>query len=179
MTGLGALATIDPGARWSVAVPLAAALPLIIATIRHQEKSWHGEIAASLVCAGAAVPIAMAAGATTKTAAAVAIPFALLFVASTLAVRVVILRVRRGGDPKATAATRRAALSFTVGSAAILALLTASDLLAASFLIAAAPGLLIATAIAYRPPAPSHLRTLGWTLVAVSVMTAIVVVAMA
>src|SRR4030095_16500565 len=131
MTGLGALATIDPGARWSVAVPLAAALPLIIATIRHQQKSWHGEIAASLVCAGAAVPIAMAAGATTKTASAVAIPFALLFVASTLGVRVVILRVRRGGDPKAPAATRRAALSFTVGSAAMLALLTASKLLAA------------------------------------------------
>src|SRR4030095_12266779 len=112
MTGLGVVATSAPAARWSVAVPLAAALPLIIATIRHQEKSWHGEIAASLVCAGAAVPIAMAAGATTKTAAAVAIPFALFFVASTLGVRVVILRVLRGGRVHKTAARHSTSVSL-------------------------------------------------------------------
>jgi hypothetical protein len=41
----------------------------------------------------------------------------------------------------------------------------------------AAPGLLTAAVIAVYPPAPSGLRTLGWTLVAISVLTTAIVVA--
>jgi hypothetical protein len=41
----------------------------------------------------------------------------------------------------------------------------------------AAPGLLTAAVIAVYPPAPSRLRTLGWTLVAISVLTTALVVA--
>jgi hypothetical protein len=36
--------------------------------------------------------------------------------------------------------------------------------------------LLTAAAVAVRPPPPSRLRTLGWTLVAVSVLTTAIVV---
>lgn len=174
--GAAALLTIDAAARWSIVVPVAPALWLSVATARGKEKSWHGEVAAALAFSGAAMPVAMAAGAPAEAAAAVAIPFALLFVASTLAVRVVILRVRRGGDPRATTATRRAALSLAGGSAAALAVVTASGFLTPSVFVAAAPGLLTATVIAAYPPAPAHLRTLGWTLVAVSVVTAAIVV---
>lgn len=176
VTGLAALFTIQPAARWSLAVPLAAAVPLTIATIRGREKSWYGEVAAALAFAGAAVPISMAAGAAATTAAAVAIPFALLFVASTLAVRVVIVRVRGGGDPRAAMATRSAVFVFAVASTAALVVLTATDFLAASLLASSAPGLLIATGIALRPPDASRLRTIGWSLVAVSFVTAALVV---
>lgn len=174
--GAGALLTIDAAARWSIVVPVAPALWLSVAAARGKEKSWHGEVAAALAFSGAAMPVAMAAGAPAEAAAAVAIPFALLFVASTLAVRVVILRVRRGGDPGAATATRRAALFLAGGGAAILAVVTASGFLTPSVLVAAAPGLLTATVIAAYPPAPMHLRTVGWTLVAVSVVTAAIVV---
>jgi hypothetical protein len=177
-TGIWALVTIDPAARWSVFVPVAAALPLLIAVIRGQGKSWSGEVAASLTFAGTAVPISMAAGAPLMVAAAIAIPFALLFVASTLAVRVVIVRVRGGGDPRAATATRRAVLAFALASAAILVVLTTSHILTASLLASSAPGLLAATCVALRPPAPTHLRALGWTLVAVSFVTAAIVVGM-
>jgi hypothetical protein len=175
--GLGALLTIEPSVRWSIAVPLLPAVLLAVAAARGEEKSWYGETAAALAFSGAAVPVSMAGGVSPSRAAAVAIPFALLFVSSTLAVRVVILRVRRGGDPRATAVTRRAAVSLAAGGSAALGLVSAAGLLPASVMASAAPGLLTAAVIAVYPPAPSRLRTLGWTLVAISVLTTAIVVA--
>lgn len=171
--------TIDTALRWALLVPIAPAFLLAILAARGREKTWPGEVAAALAFSGAAVPVSLSAGASLATAVAVAIPFALLFVASTLAVRVVILQVRGGGDRQAAMATRRAALSVAAGGGATLALSAAAGLLATSVLVAAAPGLLIAAAIAAQPPSPTHLRALGWTLVAASVVTAAIVVATA
>jgi hypothetical protein len=179
VAGVGAWLTIQPALRWSIIVPIAPALLLVMAIARGREQSGQGEVATALAFSGAALPVALSAGASLEAAAAVAIPFALLFVASTLAVRVVILRVRRGGDRQATKATCRAALFVAGGGAATLAVLSAAGLLSASVLVAAAPGLLIAGSIATHPPAPTHLRALGWTLVAMSVVTAAIVVATA
>lgn len=174
--GTAGLLAMPSSVRWSAAVPLVPATLLIVAALRGSEKSWYGETATALTCAGAAVPISMAAGVSFPTSVRVAIPFALLFVSSTLAVRVVILRVRRGGDLDATAATRRAALALAVASSILLVLASGRGLLPPSILVAAAPGLLTATAIAVRPPAPARLRTLGWTLVVISVLTTVIVV---
>jgi len=147
--------------------------------VRGREKSWYGEVAAALAFAGLAVPIAMAGGDSLATAIAVAIPFAVLFVTSTLSVRTVILRVRGGGDPKAMMATRRTVFAVTAVSTTCLAWLTASGVLPVATMAAAVPGLLTAVVIAARPPHPAHLRTIGWTLVAVSVLTAAIVIATA
>jgi hypothetical protein len=125
------------------------------------------------------VPISLASAASLETAAAVAVPFALLFVASTLAVRVVILKVRGGGDTRAMTATRTAALLFAAGSSAALGLIVAAGLLPAAVLVAATPGLLTAAVVATHPPQPNRLRALGWTLIAVSVVTASLLVATA
>jgi hypothetical protein len=158
-------------------VPLVPALLLAVATVKGREKSWYGEVAASLAFAGVAVPLSMAAGASIETAFAVAVPFVLLFVASTLAVRVVILQVRRGGDRRAAAATRRAAFVLAGGGVVALAGAALRDVLPGSVLAAAAPGLATAATVAARPPSPAHLRALGWTLVAVSIVTAVIVIA--
>ena len=174
--GLAAFIVIGPGQRWAIAVPLLPALALAIAAVRGREKSWYGEVAAALAFSGAAVPIALAGGAPVATAAAIAIPFAALFVLSTLAVRIVILRVRRGGDLRETSATRRATLLLAVGGGAGLGLAAALDLVPPSVPMAVAPGLLTAAAIALRPPPAAHLRTLGWTLVAISLLTTAIVV---
>jgi hypothetical protein len=119
----------------------------------------------------------MAAGASPNAAAAVAVPFALLFITSTLAVRTVILRVRGGGNARAAAATRRSTFAVTAVGAGCLLWLTAVDVFPASTLVAATPGLLTALVITARPPQPTRLRTIGWTLVAVSVLTAAIIVA--
>jgi hypothetical protein len=45
-----------------------------------------------------------------------------------------------------------------------------------SVLIASVPGLLTAAIVAVRPPSAARLRSLGWTLVALSVLMAVLVI---
>ena len=177
--GLAAVSRLDAVTRWSLAIPTVPAVALMVAMIKGREKSWFGEAAAALAFAGAAVPIALAAGVSMDMALAVAIPFALLFTTTTLAVRVVVLRVRGGGDPGAAAATQRAALILSGVSALMIGVLAMTGWLASSVLIAAAPGLLTGAIVAVRPPAATRLRSLGWSLVAVSTLTTLIVIATA
>jgi hypothetical protein len=158
-------------------VPILPSVLLGIAMVQGREKSWYGELAAALAFAGLSVPVTMAAGGSLSSAVAVAAPFAFLFVTSTLAVRTVILRVRGGGNPHAASAARRTTFAIAAAGAASIGWLTAIDVLPGSTLVASAPGLLTALVIAARPPAPNRLRTIGWTLVGVSVLTAALVVA--
>jgi hypothetical protein len=175
-TGLAAVIRLEPAVRWSVAVPAIPGVLLIMAMVTGREKSWYGESSAALTFAGVSVPVTMAAGASLPVALAVAIPFALLFTTTTLAVRVVILRVRGGGQPHAAAATRRATLVTSAMSIAVMGILIVAAWLRWSVLIASIPGLVTAAVIAARPPAPARLRYLGWLLVAISVLTGIIVV---
>ena len=115
---VGTILTVSPAAGWALLVPLLPAMALAGATLRGAEKSLTGETATSLAASGAAVPIVLAGGAPPVTAAAVAIPFALLFVSSTLAVRAGILGVRGGGNPRAASTTRLLALWSCVAPAA-------------------------------------------------------------
>jgi hypothetical protein len=168
---------MQPAARWSLLVPLVPALLLTVAIVQGREKTTFGEVTTAIAFAGVAVPVVLAAGRTWPVAAIVAVPFALSFIAGTLAVRVVILRVRGGGDPRAMRHTRHAAFGLVACATAALAIATGTSVLPAAVLIAAAPGLLMGAAIAARPPAPSRLRTIGWTLVAVSFLTAFTIIA--
>ncbi|HXE80841.1 MAG TPA: YwiC-like family protein [Vicinamibacterales bacterium] len=165
-------------ARGSVVIPLVPALALAASTLQRSEKSWHAQVATALAFSGVAVPVAMAAGASLMAGLSIAIPFAVLFVTTTLAVRVVILRVRGGGDPRAVAATRLAVIILCVVAAAALTAGVATSVLPSSVLPASAPGLLTALFVSLRPPSPAHLYKLGWTLVAVSVVTGVVIVVM-
>jgi hypothetical protein len=177
--GVAALVAIDPGARWSVAIPLVPALLLAAAVVRGNEKSWLGETAAALAFSGTAVPVSLAAAAPLDTGLAVAVPFALLFVGSTLAVRTVILRVRGGGNAGAASATRRATLALAACGTIVVAAGAGTGVLARSVLMATAPALLTVAVLAIRPPGPDRLRAIGWTIVAVSVVTASIVIATA
>jgi hypothetical protein len=174
--GLAAVMITDSAIRWSLAIPAIPALLLAGAMVNGREKSWYGEVAAALAFAGGAVPVTLAAGAPMAVAWTVAIPFALLFTTTTLAVRVVILRVRGGGDLRAAAATRRATLIACAAAATVIGVVTTGGWLAPSVLMATAPGLVTASLVAARPPLPIRLRTLGWSLVAVSTLTALLVV---
>jgi YwiC-like protein len=174
--GIGAVLDLDPAARLSLAIPAIPTVLLILAMVQGHEKSWYGEAAAALAFAGVSVPVTMAAGASMNAALVVAIPFALLFTTTTLAVRIVILRVRGGGDPRATMATRSATLAISAVATAAIGAVTVAGWLPSSVLLASAPGLITASIVAARPPAPARLRSLGWTLVAISTLTALIVV---
>ena len=173
--GIGAAFALEPIARWSLAVPAVPALLLIVAMINGREKSWYGEAAAAVTFAGVSIPVALAGGMSIGSALGIAIPFALLFTTTTLAVRVVILRVKGGGDLRAVARTRLATLTVSAVSMVVLGALTVGNWLSSAVFIASGPGLLTATIVAMRPPSPSRLRSLGWSLVAVSTLTAVIV----
>lgn len=176
---VAATLVMEAAVRGSLLVPAVPAVLLAVAMIAGREKSWYGEVLAALSFAGVAVPVVLAAGTSFDTAMAVAIPFAVLFIASTLAVRVVILRVRGGGDPYAATMTRLATLLVTTASTLLIAVMLVAGWVVPSVLIASAPGLLIASVVAVRPPSPTRLRSLGWSLVGVSVLTAVIIVAAA
>ena len=174
--GWAALVTMPAHARWSLVFPTLPALVLFMAMVSGREKSWYGEIASALAFSGVAVPMVLSCGGSLQHALAVAVPFALLFVAGTLAIRVVILRVRGGGDIDAATTMSRAAFIFSGSATGLLIWGVVTAALHVSTLVAAAPGLAMAVAVAYRPPAPSQLRTLGWSLVAASVATATITI---
>ena len=173
VAGTGVLLTTAPEARWSLLVPLGPAAVVATAMIRGTEKSWYGEVASAVAFCSVTVPMAITGGYSPAAASAIAIPFIVVFVTSTLAVRVVILRVRGGGNSEAAAATRRAAFGLAGCATAALLWAVAATMLPLSVFVAAAPGLVIAVIIAARPPAPARLTTLGWTLVVASLLTAL------
>jgi hypothetical protein len=174
--GCGLLLALPRSMYWSVAVPLVPAVLLGVCTVTDREKTWYGEVAAAIAFSTVAVPIVIAAGGSLVQALTIAVPFALFSVLSTLAVRVVILRVRGGGDPVATSRTRRAVFTLAALAATTLIGLALSSSFPWLIAAAAAPGLLAATAVTAAPPPPTRLKRLGWTLMGASVLTAAIVI---
>ena len=176
-TGIAATLLAPASVRWSFLVPLLPGAILMFAILAKREKSAYGEVAVALAFSLVAVPVCLAAGAAAATAWCVGIAFASVFVSGTLAVRAIVLAVRGGGNPSVAHATR--IMTLTVGALAVasLAFMGARTLLPWATLIAAVPGLAVATWLTLFPPLPNRLRSVGWTLVATSVFTALVLVA--
>jgi YwiC-like protein len=162
--------------RWWLLLPLVPGSVLATAIVAGHEKRTTGEVAVALTFACVAVPVCLASGASLRQALSVAIAFASIFVTLTLAVRVVILRVRGGGDVRAERVTRAAVLVMSPALLTALAWTTARRLTPWPALAAAAPGLIAALWIVWRPPSPTHLRTVGWTLIAISAAAAVILV---
>ena len=173
--GVAAVLLATPAARPWFVLPLIPATVVAVGVLRKQEKSGPAEVAVALAFSLAAAPIAVAAGATVAIALSIAIPFAVIFVAGVLAVRVSILKVRAGGNPRAVRTTRAAlaalaAIALTgLGTAAIRAVLPWTPL------AAVVPGILVAVAFAFRTTA-SRLKTVGWTLMSASTAAAVMLI---
>lgn len=174
-TAILALDAMPANLRWTFLIPLVPAAWVTYVAIRGREKTSTGEAAAAVAFAAAALPICAGAG-SPATGAAIALAFALLFVTATLAVRVIILRTRGGGDPRAVRRTRAAAFAIA-GTGALLALAGASDGLVTWGAVAATlPGVLFVSALAAFPPPAARLKKVGWSLVAVSALTAVLLI---
>ena len=127
-----------------------------------REKTTAGELLAAAALAAASLPVALAAGAAPAVAWGAWGAWCLAFGTSTLAVRAVIAHARAPlAWPRRLAAPAAAIAIALIGCSA--------GVLMPSAAIGAAPMLLLALAIAARPPGPRSLRTVGWTLVAGSV----------
>lgn len=173
--GLAAIVLCAAGARWSFLVPTSGAVLVAWLFAIHQEKSASGEVAVALTFSSVALPMCVSAGMPWMTGVTVAISFATLFVAATLAVRVVVLGTRAGGNPRAVRVTR-AGLGLVCLVSSVLLVTLRRWSVPWTALGAAFPGVLAALAIALSPPAPTELRRLGWTLIIASAVTAFMLV---
>jgi len=175
--GAAAIWLAPTDSRWSFLVPLVPTALLIGALVSDREKTGAGEIAAATAFSFVAIPLCVVAGTSLSTAFSVGIAFASLFAASTLGVRVVILKVRGGGDPRKVRVSRRLLVILTAGVAVGLVIAAMRALLPWTTLLAIGPGLLVAVLVALRPPAPTRLRIVGWTLVSTSTVAAAILIA--
>lgn len=175
--GIAALVSARPEARLLFAWPLLLAAALVALLLLKREKSAGGEMVAALALSSVAIPICASAASTPMMGVAVSFLFAGLFIVSTLAVRVVILKVRGGGDPDAVRRTRLQVGVIVVAITAAILLAPAFDLSRTAAVFAVLPGVVVALALAVRPPAATRLRTVGWTLVGTSAWTTAVLIA--
>ena len=175
--GSAALWLAPANTRWSFAFPLVPIVLVVAALATNREKTAAGEMLVAVAFSLLVVPICVTAGAGASIAFAIALAFATHFSATTLGVRVIILKVRGGGNPRATRATRQLLFAFVIIMASGLSALVIRGMLPGAALLAIAPGTIVALAIAFNPPSPARLRTVGWTLVGTSVGAATILIA--
>jgi hypothetical protein len=151
------------------ALLIAALVPFLRA---RQERTAIGEvIAASALCA-AALPVAVAGGIELPRAMLLWAVWTVAFSVATLEVRVVIARARRGATapssivPLVTAAMLVTTVALVVAHVAPIAM--AAGL---------APLGTFAIGLRLHPPSPRRLRLVGWLLIATSLLTTVLLVA--
>jgi hypothetical protein len=171
--GAVAFALMPPIARLAVLVPIAFSLILAALIFAHQERTAIGEVLSALTLASVAIPLAVASGASTTTAVTCAAAFASGFVAAIMCVRAVIAHTRY---PPGTR-SRATAMLITLAVLSILVSLRSRGLVASVAPWAAAPLLVGGAALAAVPPSARQVRIIGWTLVATTAATSLVLIA--
>lgn len=171
-TGLAGLALAPAAARAALLLPAALAVGVAWLVWRKLEKTLLGEIWVAAALASAGYAVALAAGAPPRAALAALLAWILAFATATLAVQVILVRVRSKGaeDP----GRRHAAWSALLLAGA--AGLSAAGLPAALWL-ATLPTAALSIAVCLSRVSPKRLRELGWALVGSSTVTLVILVA--
>ncbi|MDE3155187.1 MAG: hypothetical protein KGN76_08790, partial [Acidobacteriota bacterium] len=159
--------------RVALAAPLAGAVVLAAVIFTHREKTTGGELLTAVTLSLVALPIALAARAPSTVALTCVLVFALCFIVATVSVRAVILWARG----RAGIGTRVTAGVVAAGSVAALAGLARAGVTAPAGPWAAIPVCTLGLLLVLVAPSPRHLRTIGWSLVAATALTAIVLIA--
>jgi hypothetical protein len=172
VAGAAGAALAPPAARAALLLPAALAAVSAVLVWRRVEKTTPGEIVVAAALASAGFAVALAAGASTEAALAVLAAWVLAFAAATLAVRVILVRVRSKGerDP----GRLHAALSAALGAAAFA---LAGLGLPAAVGWATLPTAAFSVVVCLGRFSPRQLRQLGWALVGSSAVTLAVLVA--
>lgn len=174
--GLWGVAVMPHAARWSVIVPLVPALFLLSEAASGREKAWPAEVAVAGALSLTSIPICMAAGAPFGVGAMIAVAFLVNFVLATLGIRVIILRVRAGGNLRAASATRNAVFALAVIAAVAGVAAVGGRWAPVPAVAALVPGLVSAVLVAWQAPPPSRLRAVGWRLVGMSTLIALMLI---
>jgi hypothetical protein len=178
---LGALAAaagaagivLAPGAaRIALLLPAALAAAVAWLVLRRLEKTITGEIVVAAALASAGYAVALASEVAPDAALAALLAWILAFAAATLAVQVILVRVRSKGaeDP----GPRHAVLAALLAVAAA-ALSWAG--LPKALALATAPTAIFSIVVCLARFSPKRLRELGWALVGASTVTLAILVA--
>jgi hypothetical protein len=171
--GCVAVASMSRDARVAVSVPVLLGVLLAIVIGAGREHTAWGEVLSAMVMASLAWPAALASGVPSVAARTCAVVFAGGYVAATLAVHAVIARTRR---PPATRA-RVTAMIASVGIVLLVWLAMRMHVLDRAAVGAVAPMAGGAFVLAWAAPPAKRLRTVGWTLIAISTATAAITIA--
>ena len=172
VAGLIALATLEPSARPSVAIPVAPGLIAVALIAAGREHTAAGEIVSAVALSALAYPVALASGPTSLAARTCAVVFASGFVVATVCVRAVIANTRR---PPAIDA-RGIGIALAVVAIALLISLDQQHLVERVAPWAAAPLAIGGGVLAIAPPSARQLRVVGWTLVATTGLTSVIAI---
>lgn len=152
-------------------VPLALAAIVGGLVASGRERTTTGEMLAATALSSLSFPVALAGHTGGVAAHTVFITFAAVFCTATIAVRALIGRTARGGGPSPIIAG--AATVFVV---AALWLAAEYRFVASIAPWAALPVALVGLGLTVWPPAPRHLRTIGWTLVGATLLSAAILI---
>jgi hypothetical protein len=171
----GTVAWVTGGADTRVALALSVALSLTAMSLAWggYERSAAGEVLAGVALASWGVPVAVAAGAGWPASLVCWAVWAVAFAASTLAVRVVIARAKR---KSAAPALLGIGLVVLVAAAGLWAATRLGDAVRSVAWALVPTGTLVA-ALSLLPVPAQRLKTIGWSLMAASLATLAVLVA--
>jgi hypothetical protein len=170
-TGVAALILLNPLARWALALPAVIALQLAIAVFSGRERTYTGEILAAATLSAISVPVAIGGGATMRAAFTVFAVFVAIFSVATTAVHAIIVR---GGHP--TGSRRLVSAAVTLAAIAVLYVLARAGFVYSIAAWAAVPVSVLGLYLVINPPSPRQLRLVGWTLVAATATTSILLI---
>lgn len=171
-TGALGAALAPPLARIALALPAALAGLVAVLVLRRLEKTVGGEIAVAATLASAGLAVALAGGALPVHALAAALAWILAFSAATLAVQVILERVRTKG-------ARDPGRLHAAGAALLLAAAAGLSLagLPAALAWATLPTAALSIGVCLGRFSPKRLRELGWAIVGSSAITLVILVA--
>lgn len=190
LAGIAALRWMEPAQRFYVVFPAVPAVYLFMAAATGKGKSIGAEVAVAIAFSLVAIPLCLLGGSgvtrhadvgsrpgpAVGTGIVVAMAFVTNFVLATLAVRVVIAKVRGGGDPRMVATMRAWVYGLAIAIVAAAAGVASGGWLPWLPLVALVPGMVTAFWIAAFPPPPAKLRAVGWALVTTSAIVALLLI---
>lgn len=170
--GAGGLILAPAAARIAAIPPMLLTLAVVWLVWRKEEKTTAGEAIAATALSGAAVPVALAGGASWAQAGFAWLAWSLSFLLATLAVRGVIARNKHQGR-----ALSNGAIVTAIGVMAAASGLWAGGLLPAAVPLGVAPFAVLALVGSLAQVHTKHLRRVGWGLIGASVATLGILVA--
>jgi hypothetical protein len=172
LSGAMGLALAPPVARWAALPALALAGGAALVVHRRLEMTMPGEVAIAVALSSIGLPVALAGGAPLSHALACWAIWAAAFVSAVVAVQVLLWRTRaRGGRSPGPLAA-----AVPLGIAVAAWLLAARGTLPWAGPVALAPMTALSLALCLLPIAAQRLRQVGWTIMAASLATMLLLV---